>query len=51
MIRKDTAVNDLTPTSMKCAPGKQRGAALVVGLLLLLVITLLAVAGRSKSVV
>ena len=34
---------------MKCAPGKQRGAALVVGLLLLLVITLLAVAGMNSS--
>jgi Tfp pilus assembly protein PilX len=49
MILKDTAVNNLTPPSMRCTPRKQRGAALVVGLLLLLVITLLAVAGMNSS--
>jgi type IV pilus assembly protein PilX len=49
MNLKDTAVNNLTPTPMRCAPRKQRGAALVVGLLLLLVITLLAVAGMNSS--
>jgi type IV pilus assembly protein PilX len=43
------AVNNLTSTPMTCAPRKQRGAALVVGLLLLLVITLLAVAGMNSS--
>jgi type IV pilus assembly protein PilX len=49
MIRRDTAVINLTPTFMQCAPRKQHGAALVVGLLLLLVITLLAVAGMNSS--
>jgi Tfp pilus assembly protein PilX len=51
MILKDTAVNDLTLTPMRCAARKQRGAALVVGLLLLLVITLLAVAGMNSSAI
>jgi type IV pilus assembly protein PilX len=46
---EEYAVINRTPTFVKYVPRQQHGAALVVGLLLLLVITLLAVAGMNSS--